>query len=109
MHTVIIIYFNIVFYYYVTDLARLKCIMKRKAAAGVTGKWYDIGLELLDSNTVALDEINVQYSSDINKCCTEMFKKWLQYNHEANWDQLVSVLSEVGLNTAAENIKSEFT
>ena len=58
---------------------------------------------------VALDEIKAKYSSDVNKCCTEMFKKWLQYNPEANWDQLVSLLSEVRLNTAAEYIKSEFT
>ena len=71
---------------------------------GVTNEWFDIGLELLDNNTVALEEIKARCSSDVNKCCTEMFQKWLQYNPEANWDQLASVLSEVGLNTAAENI-----
>ena len=76
--------------------------------AGVTAEWYDIGVELLDGNIVALDEIKIRYSSDVNKCCTEMFKKWLQYNPEADWDQLASVLSEVGLTTAAKNIKSKF-
>ena len=81
--------------------------MRREA--GITVEWYDIGLELFDGNTVALDEIKAKYSSDVNACCTEMFKKWLQYNPEADWDQLASVLSEVGLTTAAENIKSEFT
>ena len=76
---------------------------------GVTLKWYDIGLELLDGNNVPLDEIKENYPNDVNKCCTEMFKNWLQYNPEANWDQLASALSEVGLITAAENIKGEFT
>lgn len=80
--------------------------MRREA--GVTTEWYDIGVELLDGNTVALEEIKAKYSSDVNKCCTEMFNKWLQYNPEANWDQLASVLSEVGLTTAAKNIKSKF-
>ena len=89
------------------SLKRLKRIMRHEA--GVTAEWYDIGVELLDGNTVALDKIEAKYSSDVNKCCTEMFKKWLQYNPEANWDQLASVLSEVGLTTAAETIKSEFT
>ena len=100
-------YILIVFYYYVTGLARLKRIMRHET--GVTAEWYDIGLELLDGNIVALDEIMAKYSSDVNKCCTEMFKKWLQYSPEANWDQLALVLSEIGLNTAAENIISEFT
>ena len=62
----------------------------------------------MDGNTTALDEIKSNFSDDVNKCCTEMFKKWLQYNPEANWDQLASALSEVGLITAAKNIKSKF-
>ena len=99
--------YSILFCYYVIDLTRLKRIMRHET--GVTVKWYDIGVELLSGNTVALDEIQAKYSSDVNKYCTEMFKTWLQHNPEANWDQLASALSEVGLNTAAENIKSEFT
>ena len=80
--------------------------MRREA--GVTVEWYDIGVELLDGNTVALEEINKKYPNDVNKCCTAMFKKWLQYNPEADWDKLASALDEVGLTTAAENIKSKF-
>ena len=87
-------------------LRRLKRIMRREA--GVTDKWYDIGVELL-VGTVALNEIRAKYSSDVDKCCTEMFEKWLQCNPEANWDQLASALSEVGLKTAAQNIKGKST
>ena len=63
----------------------------------------------MDGNTVALQEIKANYPNDVNKCCTEMFMKWLECKPDANWDQLASALSEVGLTTAAENIKSEFT
>jgi len=76
--------------------------------AGVTAKWYDIGLELLDSNTIALDEIKENNPNDLHMCCTEMFKKWLQCKPDANWDQLAIVLTKVGLNTASENIKGGY-
>ena len=74
---------------------------------GVTIKWYDIGLELLDSNAaVALEKIKANHPNDVDKCCTEMFQKWLECKPDANWDQLVSVLTKVGLMTAANNIRS---
>lgn len=79
-----------------------------RVETGVTTRWYDIGLELL-GNTVPLDEIQANYPNDVNKCCTEMFKKWLHCKPDADWDQLASVLHKIGLNAAAENIRSEFT
>ena len=75
---------------------------------GVTRKWHDIGLELLN-DAVVLDEITENYPKNINKCCTEMFKRWLEREPDANWDKLVTVLMKVELKTAAENIKSEFS
>ena len=58
---------------------------------------------------VALDEIRANYPQNVTMCCIEIFKKWLEYNPEANWDQLDSALRKVGLITAAENIKSKLT
>ena len=87
-------------------LKRLTCIM---GELGVTREWYGIGVELLDGNAVALDEIRANYPQNVAMCCIEMFKKWLEYNLEANWDQLDSALRKVGLISAAENIKSKFT
>ena len=87
---------------------RLKHIMREET--GVTLKWYEIGLELLDSNNVVvLDVIKEKYPNDANKCCTEMFKKWLEYKPDGDWDQLAMALNKLELNSAAKSIKSEFT
>ena len=67
-------------------------------------KWYDIGLELLDSDNGALDVINKNYPNDNEKCCTEMFKKWLQCRPDASWRQLAEALTSINLNTAAQCI-----
>ena len=72
---------------------------------GVTTEWYDIGLELLCSDdVVVLNEIKKNYPTDVNKCCTEMFNKWLQRVPDASWNQLAEALKKVGLNTAAKNV-----
>ena len=70
----------------------------------VITKWYDIGLELLDSDSGALNVINKNYPNDNEKCCTEMLKKWLQYRPDASWRQLAEALTSVNLNTAAHHI-----
>ena len=84
------------------DLKQLKRFMRSEN--GLTTKWYDIGLELLDSDTATLDVIRENYPMDNDKCCTEMFKKWLESKPDASWDQLINVLSAIGLGTAVNNI-----
>ena len=74
----------------------------------ITTEWYQIGLELL-GDTKALDIIASNHPKDANRCCIEMFKTWVRCKPDANWDQLATALNEIGLNAAAENIKSEFT
>ena len=71
---------------------------------GLTTKWYDIGLELLDSDTATLDVIKKNNPADTDECCTEMFKKWIESKPDASWDQLINALSTIGLDTAAKNI-----
>ena len=71
---------------------------------GLTTEWYDIGLELLDSDTATLDLIKKNNPMDADECCTEMFKKWLDSKPDASWDKLISALSEIGLGTAVKNI-----
>ena len=72
--------------------------------AGVTTNWYDIGLELFDNHTAILDVIKANHPSDVDKCCTEMFSKWLESKPDAKWNQLIVALNGIGLNTVAENI-----
>ena len=40
-----------------------------KSEADIINKWYDIGLELLDSDNGALDVIKANYPNDNEKCC----------------------------------------
>ena len=83
------------------QLKDLKHIMKDEA--GVTTEWYDIGLELLN-DVVVLNNIRANHPTDVNRCCTEMFSKWLQREPDASWNQLAEALKKVGLNAAAKNV-----
>ena len=76
----------------------------RCEAAGVATRWYDLGLELLDSNTAVLDVIQSDYQSDTARF-SKMFKTWLEKKPEASWRQLVAALNYIGLGTAADNIR----
>jgi len=69
----------------------------------IVTKWYDIGLELLDDKGT-LDVIKKNNPTDVDECCTEMFKKWLESKPDAKWDELVNVLNEVGLKSAVKYI-----
>ena len=85
------------------QLKDLKHIMNYEA--GVTTKWYDIGLELLcRDDVVVLNNIRANHPTDNNRCCTEMFSEWLQRAPDASWNQLAEALKKVGLNTAAKNV-----
>ena len=76
----------------------------RNEAAGVATRWYYLGVELLDSNTAVLDVIETSHQRDDDRC-REMFKTWLEMKPDANWSELVTALQNIGLNTAAKNVK----
>ena len=76
----------------------------RREAAGVATRWYELGVELLDSNTAVLDVIQSDHQSD-NARCSKMFKAWLEMKPDASWSQLVTALNNIGLNTAADNLR----
>ena len=84
---------------------QLKEIMRIiKSERGIIIEWYNIGLELLDSDSGTLDVIKKNYPSDNESCCTETFNRWLQGNPDASWHQMTEALANVGLNTAAKKI-----
>ena len=84
------------------QLKELKGVMNSEG--DVITKWYDIGLELLDSDNGALDVIKTNYPNDNEECCIEMLKKWLQCRPAASWRQLAEALTSINLNTAAHHI-----
>ena len=73
---------------------------------GVAAHWYDLGVQLLDYATGVLDVIKADHPNDANKCCTVMFEKWLMLKPDASWNQLVTALTNLGLNSLAANLRS---
>ena len=85
-------------------LTQLYDILKPNIS-GVAIRWYELGMQLLDdAATGVLDVIKVDHPNDVTTCCREMFKRWLEMQHDASWSQLVVALNKVGLNTIADDI-----
>ena len=74
---------------------------------GVVTKWYSLGLQLLDNSSI-LEWIRSNNLGDIEGCCSDMFKKWLETKPDVNWDQLVAALNEIDLKTAASCVTTHF-
>ena len=68
----------------------------------VATKWYELGLKLLETEYVTeLDNIEANFKTDVKRCCTEMFKNWLETQSDASWDQLIQAMKNMGLNSVA--------
>ena len=73
--------------------------------SGVATKWYELGMQLLqDDATGVLDVIKANHPNNVTTCCNEMFKKWLETQHDASWSQLVMALNEIRLNAIADDL-----
>ena len=75
---------------------------------GVATRWYSLGLQLLDNNSI-LDRIKLNNQGDVECCCNEMFKKWLEMRPDASWNQLIEVLIKLDLKSAASQLTTSFT
>ena len=71
----------------------------------ITTRWRDLGLELVDSNTVQVIEAN--HHSDVETCCRVMFEKWLEKTPDASWSHLITALNKIEMNTAAVAISKQ--
>ena len=80
--------------------------LNRHVRSSVGFKWYDLGIELFDvADVEVLDQIEVEYPSDLNKCCTKMFQLWLRTQPRASWNQLIGALRQVELGVLAAKIE----
>ena len=87
-------------------------LQKLRTAADLTGlstSWYELGLQLLQehNNGSVLSEIEHDNPNNAKKCCVKMFEKWLNQQPNASWDQLLTALKEIKMNSAAEQIKGK--
>ena len=76
----------------------------------VTIKWKAVGESLLDPKLVenkALEIIEKDNLHSVEKCCKQMFLKWLDTDNGASWKKLITVLQFTGvdLNYLAKRIE----
>lgn len=75
----------------------------------VCTKWYDLGLELLNSKyEKELDTIETDSKAEGSKvCCRKMFNIWLD-SDSVSWGQLVRALRRIEQNHVASEIEKLF-
>ena len=71
----------------------------------VATKWYDVGLELLETKYEKELDIIETNCNDVKICCRKMFSKWLQTEELASWNKLIEALRNVELNNVVTDIE----
>ena len=76
---------------------------------GFSTSWYELGLQLLEERNSGsvLSEIEHDNPNNAKRCCIKMFEKWLNQRPNASWDQLLTALNDINMNSAAEQIKGK--
>ena len=68
----------------------------------VANKWYELGIQLLNQPQLPkLEEIQKAYPNNLQRCCVEMLKYWLDITPGATWDNLIHALRAPGLELLA--------
>jgi len=102
-------YVTFVFFYIVDDRPQEvyfnRHVRDQVCASSRKEIWRDLGIELLLGETVELDNIKANWGCDSRKCCSEMFKLWLERQPKASWKQLIKALKQVKLFHLAGNIE----
>ena len=72
----------------------------------VATRWYDLGLELLETkHDNEIEIIDTNYS-DMVTCCRKMLSKWLETQSDsASWDQLIQAVKNIELNNVVSDIE----
>ena len=89
-------------------MQQLSEVMRIEHIEITTSKWFDLGLELVDSHKI-LRVIEADHRNNVDTCCRVMFEKWLEKTPDASWEQLVTALNNIGMNTAAAIVSKLFT
>ena len=92
---------------YTDDPPTMKHLLQLMRDAPITDKWYELGEELL-GNDIALRTFQANHPSDVDRCCREMFKRWLDVNPDPTWSQLVTALNKIGMHSVAVSISKQY-
>ena len=87
------------------DKPTIRLLMKYNTE--MAPQWSYLGIQLLEAKDSKLDVIQRDHSGDIERCCTEMLKFWLNVDLNASWDKLIIALKQIKLNKLAENIEKD--
>ena len=85
----------------------MKQLLKILREEPIATKWYELGLELLDSSSHLL-LIKANNQNNVQSCCQEMLQKWLDIKPDASWSELVTALRSIDMITAADAISKQF-
>ena len=66
--------------------------------------WKDLGMNLMPDSEATLSKIVVNACGKVIRCCSSLFKLWLQQQPEASWGQLIDALHNAGLDNLAAEI-----
>ena len=82
-------------------------LLNRHIKNDIAAKWRDLGIELLDEEQHSkLDNIE-RNNHEVEDCCTELFKFWLEVDTYASWNELIKALNNIDKKSLAEKIKRE--
>ena len=76
----------------------------------VASKWYELGIQLLNQSQLPkLEEIQKAYPNNLQRCCVDMLKCWLDITPGASWDNLICALRapSLGVLTIADDVEKE--
>ena len=72
----------------------------------IANHWDELGIQLINSYRIT-DHIRAEHRNDVDTCCRVMFEKWLERTPDANWDQLIAALNEIGVKIVAAVISRQ--
>ena len=73
-----------------------------------SAQWYTLGLALGLEEDV-LNSIEVDQSNKHPKCKRAVFRKWLESNPTASWNEFLKALVQIGEEELAEKVRNEFS
>ena len=83
-----------------TDLGVVKDV-------AASGKWNDLGLQLLQSSDV--DIIAQNHRGDVVGCSRSVLKEWLKTTTDPTWNQLIKALKSIQLIHLAGRLEQMLT
>ena len=82
--------------------------LNRDVRPKVAEKWYDLGIQLLSGVENGVDQLRIilkNKPADVEACCTEMFRFWLNNVNDASWEKMAKAVEIIGHIVLAEDLR----